>query len=185
MSSHHSSAHRRMNRPVEIVIVAAFDERRVIGKDGDLPWRLPADLRRFKQITLGHPVVMGRKTYESIGRPLPGRTNLVLSRNADFEAPGCVVVGGVDEAVEAAVLEGARRLMVIGGEGVFRQFLPRTDVMELTRVHAEHDGDVFFPEFDEDEWDVVDEEHRDADKDNEYAMTFRRLERKRTRGCKR
>lgn len=179
MSSRHSRSNRGVD-DVEITIVAAVDEQKVIGKEGTLPWHLPADMRHFKTITMGHPVVMGRKTFESIGTPLPGRTNIVLSRRTDYEAPGCIVVGGVDEAIDAACTEDTDRIMVIGGEAVFRQFLPRTDAMELTTVHGEYDGDVYFPEFDEDDWEVVDETHREADEANEVALTFRRLKRLRS-----
>ncbi len=178
MSSHHSSAHRRMTTDVTIAIVAAFDDNGVIGHEGKLPWHLPADLRHFKEVTTGHSVVMGRKTFESIGKALPGRTNIVLSRRPDYEASGCVVVGGVEEAIEVAEERGAQKIMVIGGAGVFRQFLSYTKVMELTRVQGEYEGDTYFPEFDEEEWEVVREKERKADEENEADMIFLRLERR-------
>ncbi len=128
---------------MKIAIVVAMAANRVIGRDNQLPWHLPADLKHFKQLTLGKPVVMGRKTYASIGRPLPERTNIVVTRDRDYEAPGCVVVHSLDEALAAA--GEAAEVMVIGGAGIYRQVLPRTDTLYLTEVHAEFEGDTLFP----------------------------------------
>ena len=158
-----------------ISIIVAASENNVIGAQGDLPWRLSDDLKRFKAVTMGKPIVMGRKTWESIGRPLPGRQNIVVTRQADFVAEGCDVVASVAGAFEAA--GGAEEIMVIGGGQLYELFLPEAQRLYLTRVHAEIDGDAFFPEIVESEWQLVDEEPREADERNEHAYTFQRFER--------
>ena len=158
-----------------ISLIVAASANNVIGLRGELPWRLPDDLRRFREITMGKPVVMGRKTWDSIGRPLPGRQNIVITRQKDFEAEGCDVVGSVAEAMTAA--GDAGEVMVIGGSQVYELFLPDADILYVTRVHAEVDGDVFFPEVRETEWRLIDEEHHAADDRNDYAFSFRRFER--------
>ncbi len=169
MSSQHQGTDRGV---IEIVIVAALDERRVIGRGGELPWRLPADLRHFREVTTGHPVVMGRRTYEAIGRPLPQRTNIVLTTRSDYEAPGCEVASSVDEAIQLAQDHGADRVMIIGGESLYRQVLPETDLLVLTVVHDIFEGDTYFPTFDSEEWDVEQREYRPADEENPSAMSF-------------
>ena len=128
-------------------IIAAVAQNGVIGVDGDLPWRLPEDLKHFKRTTSGHPIIMGRKTYESIGRPLPKRHNIVITRNPDFEAPGCTVVHSLDAALEVAWAEDDE-VWVIGGAGLYAAALPRATRLELTEVHRSVPGDTFFPEFD-------------------------------------
>lgn len=153
---------------MEIVLIAAVAENGVIGREGALPWRLPGDLARFKQLTIGKPIVMGRKTYESIGRPLPKRTNLVLSRSADA-IEGCIVVRSIEEAIRAA--GESTELCVIGGEAVYAAFLPRADRLELTEIGAAVEGDARFPDFDHDAWRVVcDEAHAP---DARHALAFR------------
>ncbi len=154
-------------------VVAASDND-VIGRDNALPWHLPADLAYFKRVTLGKPMLMGRKTYESIGRPLPGRRNLVLSRRG-FQAPGVEGVSSIEEA--CAKVAGAEELMVIGGADVFRLAMPRLDHVHLTRVHVRIDGDVFLPAFPPDQWREVRREDHPADERNAFAMTFTELER--------
>lgn len=133
---------------------------RVIGLDGALPWRLPADLRHFKRVTLRKPVVMGRKTWESLHvRPLPGRQNIVLTRNSSFKGDQALVVHSLDEALDVAAVEA--EVMVIGGEEIYRLALPRADRIYLTEVHKSFEGDAQFPEFDPDEWrEVRRENHR-------------------------
>lgn len=131
-------------------LVVAMARNRVIGRDNLLPWRLPADLAYFKQVTMGHPVVMGRRTYESIGKALPGRKNIVVSRNRDFAAPGCTVVGSLDEAWKAA--GDAAEVSIIGGTSLFAEALPLADRIHLTEVEADVPGDTFFPEFDRGQW---------------------------------
>ena len=137
-------------------IIVAVAENRVIGRDGSLPWHISEDLKRFKRITLGHPIIMGRKTYESIGRPLPGRRNIVISRHSAYCADGCDVAGSLDSAL--AMVGGEEEVFCIGGAEVYREALPRADRMYLTRVLQTVDGDVRFPEWDEKSWKLVDSE---------------------------
>ena len=177
MPSDDSRSHRRMSarankKGLKIGIVAALDEQRVVGRGGELPWRLPADLRHFKAVTMGHPIIMGRLTYESIGKPLPGRLNIVLSRQPAYEAPGCVVAASLEQAFDEAGRHGAEWAMVIGGHSLFREALPLADALFLTVVHGQYEGDTYFPDFDGTQWKVVEREHRSADERNEAAMTF-------------
>jgi dihydrofolate reductase len=155
-----------------VSIVVAIAENNVIGRGNELPWRLPDDLKRFKALTLGKPILMGRKTYESIGKPLPGRTNIVISRQLGFRADGCVNVASVDEALAATA---APEIAVIGGAEIYRQILPRTEVIHLTRVHAEVAGDIYFPEIDWHEWLECECEHHPADERHRYAFTYLKL----------
>lgn len=139
----------------EIVIVAAVAANGVIGTRGALPWSLPADMRRFRQLTLGHPVVMGRRTFDSIGRPLAGRTNIVLSRDPLFAPAGCTLHADVDDALgKAAGCDGGERIYVIGGAAVYTQTLDRAQRLEITHVDGDVDGDTLFPEFDVAGWTV-------------------------------
>lgn len=147
-----------------IVIVAAVARNNVIGNAGDLPWRLPADLKRFKAITLGRPMVMGRKTYESIGRPLPGRRIIVVTRDAAWSAEGVETAPSLDAAVALAAERDGTEIVVAGGGEIYAQALPLADRLRLTWVEAEPDGDVRFPEFDRSEWhEVAREQHPAAD----------------------
>lgn len=157
------------HRPI-ISLIAAMAENRVIGRDHGLPWRLPADMRHFVSLTRGKPIVMGRRCHEAIGRALPGRQNIVLSRNLDFRAPACTVVHGLEPALAAAA--GVPEIMVIGGEQIYQLFLARADRIYLTLVHALIDGDAFFPQLDAAEWQENGRQRRSADADNPYAMTF-------------
>lgn len=164
-----------------VSLIAAFGRNRVIGKDNQIPWRLPADLKHFHDLTLGKPVVMGRKTYESIlaelKTPLPERVNIVLTRNPEFQAPGCTIVGSVEEA--AATVEGQHpELMVIGGEQIFKLFLPYADRLYVTQIEADFEGDAFFPKVGYDEWVVVERESHEPDKKNKYRYTFMVLEKR-------
>jgi len=158
-----------------VTLVAAIAENGVIGHGNRLPWHLPADLKRFKALTMDKPILMGRKTFEAIGKPLPGRRNLVLTRSAGFRPPGVGIVGGVEEAL--AVNADAPELMVIGGAEVYRLFLPLARRIYLTRVHAPIVGDTRFPNCDWNEWRKVDRSTHPADDKNAYAMTFLTLER--------
>lgn len=137
-----------MNRP-RISIIVALSENRVIGRDNRLPWHIPDDLKRFKRLTTGHAIIMGRKTYESIGRPLPQRTNIIITRDKTFSVEGCVVVHSLDEAVRfAQKLEGPEgEIFIIGGGQIFEQALPLVDRLYLTVVRGTHEGDVFFPDY--------------------------------------
>jgi dihydrofolate reductase len=158
-----------------ITLVVAMARNRVIGRGGRLPWRLPADLRHFKAVTLGKPVIMGRRTWESLGRPLPGRRNIVLSRTPGYQAPGAEVVTSLCKAL--LVTADAPEVMVIGGARVYERALPVADRIHLTEVLAEPEGDTRFPELPADEWREVSREHRPADADNPHACDFVVLER--------
>ncbi len=160
---------------MRLSLIAALADNGVIGRDNGLPWRLPADLRHFKALTMGKPILMGRRTCESIGRPLPGRHNIVLSRDPAFRAEGCTVVRSVDEALAAAA--GSDELMVIGGAQLYALLLDRADRLYLTLVHAEVEGDARFPEFDRDAWREIGREDFAADENNEYDYSFVVLER--------
>jgi dihydrofolate reductase len=155
-------------------IVVAAAENNLIGDRDRLPWRLPDDLRRFKSLTMGKPIVMGRKTYASIGKPLPGRKNIVVSRH-DFQSEGCVAAASIEQALQAA--EPAPEVMVIGGAEIYRQVLPMTDVIYLTRVHAEIPGDTYFPDIIWDDWMEVESEYHAADDRHAFAFTFLKLTR--------
>ena len=159
-----------------VTLVVAVADNGVIGRDNALPWHLPEDLRRFKRITLGKPIVMGRKTFESIGKPLPGRLNIVMTRDADYRREGVTVVHGVEGALRAA--GAAEEVMVIGGSDLFRLFLPSATRVHLTRVHAEVTGDVFWPALDEKEWVIAGREKFATDERHAYAMTFESWERR-------
>jgi dihydrofolate reductase len=158
-----------------ISLIVAASTNNVIGAKGDLPWRLSADLKRFKQLTMGKPIVMGRKTYESIGRPLPGRQNIVITRQEKYAAPGCDVVASPDAAVRVA--GDVDEIMVIGGGHIYKDFLPTADRVYLTHVHVDIAGDTFLPDFDESEWRETSRQEHGADADNDYDVTFTLLER--------
>lgn len=134
---------------MSISLIVAMDINRAIGVDGRLPWRLPADLRRFRSITMGKPIIMGRRTYESIGRSLDGRHNIVLTRNVAYQAQGCTIVHSIDQAIAEA---GDEEIMVIGGTMLFEQFLPKADRLYLTLIEEEFEGDTYFPEIDFAKW---------------------------------
>lgn len=140
----------------EIVLVAAVSDNGVIGRDGEMPWRLSSDLKRFKADTMGRPVVMGRKTWQAVGRPLPGRLNIVITRDPAFQAEGARVVSSLDEALALAGAEcdstGAREICVIGGGEIYAQAMPRADQLKITRVLAAIEGDTVFPAIDEAVW---------------------------------
>jgi dihydrofolate reductase len=158
-----------------IALIAAMAENRVIGRENRLPWRLSADLRRFKSLTMGKPVIMGRKTYESIGKPLPGRSNIVVTRDPDYRAPGCRVVHSLEQALEAAA--GHDEVMVIGGAELYRQTLERAERMYLTLVKTEVDGDALFPDIQPQQWRELERASHRADEKNEYDYDFVTLER--------
>jgi len=160
---------------MHIAIVVAMSENRVIGLRNALPWRLPADLRHFRRVTLGKAVLMGRKTFESIGHPLEGRRNIVLSRDPHFRAGGCLIAPSLDEALAHA---GGDEVMVIGGASIYEQVLPRTERIYLTLVHAQVEGDTFFPSIDEDEWLTIARTDHPADERNVFPYSFLTLERR-------
>jgi dihydrofolate reductase len=164
---------------MRIAIVVATDLDGIIGRDGRLPWHLPADLRHFKRLTMGKPMIMGRKTYESIGKALPGRTSIVLSRQAGFEAPGCLVASTTEQALALAAGASAElgidETMVIGGEAVFREFLPRAERVYWTEVQAHVGGDVRFPRLEPGEWLEMARTDLPADAENPWSLRFRTL----------
>lgn len=160
-----------------ISAIVAVAKNGVIGKEGGLPWYLPAELARFKQVTTGHPIIMGRKTHESIGRALPGRTNIVITHNKGFEAEGCIVVVSLEKAIEEAKkAEGAEEIFIIGGESIYKEAMPLLEHIYLTRVDAEVEGDKFF-HYAENEWKQVSSEKHQADEKNKYNFEFVILER--------
>ncbi len=161
---------------MKLSLIAAMAQNGVIGRGNQLPWRLPADLKHFKTVTMGKPVIMGRKTWESIGRPLPGRTNIVVTRDVGYRAEGCVVVHSVEQALEVAA--GSDEAMVIGGANLYRQLLDRADRLYLTRVKADVEGDAWFPEFDETQWREISRESHPRDDRNEFDYEFILLERR-------
>ena len=158
-------------------LVVAMARNRVIGRDNQLPWRLPADLAYFKRVTMGNPVVMGRRTHESIGKALPGRLNIVVSRNRDFEAPGCMVVGSLDEAWKAA--GDVEEVSLIGGTSLFAEALPVADRIHLTEVQASVPGDTYFPEFDRSRWSEREVERHGRDERHAHPFRIVVLDRKR------
>lgn len=135
-----------MNKP-KISLIAACSENRVIGRAGKIPWHLSDDFRRFKERTMGHPIIMGRKTHESIGRPLPGRTNIVITRDTGRQIPGCVIAGSLDEALAKAREIDSEEVFIGGGGQIYAEALPKADRLYLTLIHAIMDGDAFFPEY--------------------------------------
>lgn len=163
---------------MRIYLIVALDERDGIGHHGRLPWRLATDLRRFKSLTLGHHLVMGRKTWEAIGRPLPGRVMIVVTRKRDYQAPGCYVVHSLQAALDFALSQGEQELFIIGGGELFRLALPIADRIYLTRVHTLVPADVFFPTLDFDEWEVILAETIPPGEKDEFSTTYSILERR-------
>jgi len=160
---------------VIVSIIVAMDERGGIGIDNRLPWHLSADLKRFKALTMGHCVLMGRKTYESIGKPLPGRTMVVMTRQKDYQPEGCLVVHSLKEGMDLAEKRGENEAFVIGGGEIFTQALPIAARIYLTRVHAVAQCDVFFPEIDKKAWQEQDISHHASDIRNDFPFTFKTL----------
>ncbi len=151
-----------------------MDRNHLIGNKNKLPWHLPADFAHFKSVTMGKPIVMGRKTYESIGKPLPGRTNIVLSRNPDSRFEGVVCVGSFEDAM--SVVSDAEEIMIIGGSTIYEMLLPQVNRMYLTYVDAGFEGDAWFPKFDGKQWRETETVTRLADEKNSYACRFVTLE---------
>jgi len=161
---------------VKLSMIVAVAENGVIGRNNALPWYLPNDLKYFKQTTMGKPVIMGRKTYESIGKPLPGRTNIVITRQADYQPEGVKVVNSVEAARELAesvcLIDGQEEAMIMGGAEIYTLALPHTDRLYLTEVHADVEGDAFFPEYDKSLWQEVAREDFAAEGPNPYNYSF-------------
>lgn len=150
-----------------ISLIAAVSENNVIGNKGKIPWHLPRDFKHFKETTMGHPIVMGRKTHESIGKPLPGRENIILTRQEDYVKKGCLTVTTIDD-----ILKRKEDIFVIGGSAIYKQFLPHAKKVFLTRVHTIAEGDSFFPTLSEKKWILTNSEYVSKDKKNEFDMTF-------------
>lgn len=160
---------------MDITLIVAMAANRVIGANNAMPWHLSDDLRRFRALTMGHPILMGRKTQEAIGRPLPGRRNLVMSRDPQLKIPGCETVQNLD-ALRDAIPPGTR-LFVIGGAELYRLFLPVAARIELTLIHRDFQGDTFFPELPEGEWEETQREDHPRDPELNFAWSYLTLER--------
>lgn len=161
-----------------ISIIVAASENNVIGIENRLPWNLPADLQFFKNTTWGMPIIMGRKTFESMGRPLKGRQNIVITRQKDYSSPGITVVSSIEAAVKTAEEQEVNEIFITGGTEIFLQAFPLVNRIYLTRVHTTVQGDAFFPEISTNEWELVHSEPHAADEKHAYAFTFERWERK-------
>jgi len=162
---------------MKISIIVAATENNVIGNDNDLVCKLPDDMKFFKRITTGHHILMGRKNYESINRPLPNRENLILSRNPHYRVDGAHTFTDVESAVKFANNNDQEELMVIGGGNIYRQLLPETDKIYLTRIHTEITGDTYFPILDDEEWEITHSKFHEADDKHEYSFTYFTYER--------
>ena len=167
-------------------LIAAMSENRVIGRDGQLPWHLPADLRWFKKTTIGHHIIMGRKTFQSPGHPLPGRTSIILTRDVHYQPDVSIehddteifITNSLDDALTLVKESDDDEPFIIGGGEIYQSALPHVDRMYLTRVYAEVQGDAFFPEFNEDDWEIIEERHYERDARHEYAFTIQIMQRK-------
>jgi dihydrofolate reductase len=156
-----------------ISMIVAAAENGVIGKNNDLPWHLPDDLKFFKNTTKGHVILMGRKCFESFGRPLPHRTNIIITRNIQYTQQGAVVVHSLDDALQVARDKGETEVFICGGEEIYRQSMDLADTLYLTRVHAAIEGDTYFPELDPLQWKLETEDYHPADDKHEHSFTFR------------
>jgi len=164
---------------MKLAMIVAMAKNNVIGLNNDMPWHLPADLQWFKKTTLGSPIIMGRKTYESIGRPLPGRLNIILSRNTDLIIEGCTVVNSIEEAMTTAEAADNTKdeVFITGGAHLYNKFLEQTETLYLTQIDADLEGDTFFPDYTQYNWQEMDRVLHPADDKNPYALTFLKLER--------
>ena len=159
---------------MRISAICAMSENHVIGKNNQLPWHLPADLAHFKKITWGKPILMGRKTYESIGRPLPGRCNVIITSNNDYQAAGCIIVHSIEQALEAT--KENDEIFIIGGALLYQKTLPLIQRLYVTLIHQHIEGDTFFPELKQEEWQEVERMDHDADS-NSFSYSFIVLDR--------
>ncbi len=155
---------------MQISIIAALTDDLLIGADNQMIWHLPSDLKHFKTLTLGKPILMGRKTYEAIGRPLPERRNVIISRQKDLQYEGCEVYDSLDKALGA--VKDAPEIMIIGGGEIYKQALPKANTMYLTYVHHDFTGDTYFPEWDDEKWQEVERQDFDPDDKNRYSYSF-------------
>ncbi|MFQ3181590.1 MAG: dihydrofolate reductase [Polaribacter sp.] len=155
-----------------ITVIAAIAKNNALGKDNDLIWYLPADLKRFKKVTTGHYILMGRNTFESIGKPLPNRTTIIITRNKNYSKEGCLIAGSLEEAIKLAKEEA--QLFIIGGAQIYKEVISKNlaDQLDITLVHSEFEADVFFPEIDPNVWKEVAREDFKADEKNDYDFSF-------------
>ena len=160
---------------MKISLIVAMASNRTIGLDNKMPWHLSADLKKFKKITMGSPILMGRKTYESIGKPLPGRTNIIISRNCDYQQQGCLVFNDLATALKKAC-ENSEEIFIIGGSDLYKAILPMTDFIYLTLINKAFQGDTFFPEIDLNEWSEVAREDIINDPNTDFSYSFLKLE---------
>ena len=160
---------------MKISLIVAMASNRVIGLNNKMPWHLSADLKKFKQITMGSPILMGRKTYESIGRPLPGRTNIIISRNTIYQPAGCLVFNTIETALEAACKQ-TPELCIIGGSELYKALLPLADKLYLTLINQAVEGDTYFPEIDWNDWTEITREDINADTTTPFSYSFLTLE---------
>ena len=158
--------------------IVATAKNGIIGKDNEIPWYLPADFAYFKRITLNHHIIMGRNCYESIGRPLPKRTNIIVTRNPFYIATGCITVHSITEGVKIAKQNGETEAFIIGGGEIYKQTMQLLDKIYLTEVDLDTEGDVFFPEFNPAEWHLISEEKHEKDEKNEWDYTFKIFEKR-------
>jgi len=158
-----------VSRPL-LSLITAMDSNRVIGKNNSLPWHLPADLAYFKQTTMGKPVIMGRKTFDSIGKALPGRKNIVLTRDNNFEAPDCEIATDIDQAMSK--VDGSLEVMLIGGASLYEQTIHSADIIYLTLIHHEFNGDTWFPEINPKYWELESRNDFEPDEKNQFAYSF-------------
>lgn len=159
---------------MRISLIAAMASNRVIGRDNRLPWHLPTDLKRFKRLTMGHALIMGRKTFESVGRPLPGRSNVVVTRQEGYAPEGVRVVHSIEEALQASQGD---EVFIAGGGDIFQQVLPVADRLYLTIIEEAFPGDAYFPEYDESQWRLVDREDHGPTEDAPFSWSFQTLDR--------
>jgi dihydrofolate reductase len=160
---------------MKISLIVAMASNRVIGLNNQMPWHLSADLKRFKKITLGFPIVMGRKTHESIGKPLPGRTNIVISRNPTYKPEGCLVVNSIESALKAGCQD-AENIFVIGGSTLYEELLPVAGTLYITQINKKFEGDTFFPKIDAHQWAEAEREDIDDDPKVAFSYSFLKLE---------
>lgn len=155
---------------MRLALIVAMDQQGVIGLNNDLPWKLSADLQYFRQVTMGKPLIMGRNTHESIGRPLPGRLNIVVTHQEDYQATGCVVVTSIEAALKYCA--DAEEVMVMGGASLYAQLLPQVQRLYITQVHASVKGDTWFPEINRQQWQLIQQHAHSADSKNQYNFSF-------------
>ncbi len=161
---------------MKLISIAAIGQNNELGKDNDLLWHLPDDFKRFKKMTTGHYIIMGRKTFESFPKPLPNRTHVVITRQENYPSEHCIVVKNIDEATQA--VEDEDVVFVIGGGEIYRQFMPFVDELELTQVEGHFEADTYFPEIEEDNWLLINEEYHPKDEKHKYAFSFMTYQRK-------